>query len=71
MGSGSVGAIMPKKNQPKKKPLQVAFDMGKNAFYRGIFDSPYKKTSFLHKEWQRGFNAGYFENRDQQIKRAN
>jgi len=53
---------MTNKRQAKKKPLQVAFDMGKNAFYRGIFDSPYKKTSFLHKEWQRGWNVGYFEN---------
>ena len=53
---------MSSKKNAKKKPLQVAFQMGYNAFYRGIFDSPYKKTSFLHKEWQRGWNTGYFDN---------
>jgi len=50
------------KRQAKKKPLEVAFDMGQKAFYRGIFDSPYKETSFLHKEWKRGFDSGYFQN---------
>ena len=52
------------KRQAKKKPLQVAFEMGQKAFHRGIFDSPYKETSFLHKEWKRGFNAGFFYNQE-------
>lgn len=51
-----------RKRQAKKRPLEVAFDMGQSAFYRGIFDSPYKTTSFLHKEWKRGFDSGYFQN---------
>ena len=50
------------KRQVKKRPLEVAFDMGQKAFHRGIFDSPYKESSFLHKEWKRGFNTGYFIN---------
>lgn len=45
-----------------KKPLEKAFDMGRNAFRKGIFESPYKKTSVLHKEWERGFNTAYFQN---------
>jgi len=55
---------MIKKKQVKKRPLQVAFEMGQKAFHRGIFKSPYKETSFLHKEWVRGFDAGYFDNRE-------
>lgn len=50
------------KRQAKKKPLEVAFDMGQKAFYRGIFNSPYKESSFLHKEWKRGFDTGFFQN---------
>ena len=40
----------------------MAYEMGLNAFYRGIFDSPYKKSSVFHKEWERGFNTSYFAN---------
>lgn len=47
-----------------KNPLTIAFDMGKRAFYKGIFDAPYKEGTVLLKEWHRGFNAGYFENQD-------
>ena len=46
----------------EKSPTKVAFDMGKRAFVKGIFNSPYKKTSVLHREWERGFNSAYFEN---------
>lgn len=45
-----------------KKPLQKAYEMGKNAFYRGIFDSPYRKNSILNKEWERGFDTAFIEN---------
>lgn len=56
------------KRQAKKKPLEVAFDMGQKAFHRGIFDSPYKESSFLHKEWQRGFDTGFFQNQKRWMK---
>ena len=56
------------KKQTKKRPLEVAFDMGQKAFYRGIFNSPYKVTSFLHKEWTRGFNSGFFYNQERLLK---
>lgn len=49
------------KGSANKSPLAVAFDMGRRAFYKGFFDSPYKGGSMLEKEWQRGFNTGYFE----------
>jgi len=56
------------KRQAKKKPLQVAFDMGQKAFHRGIFDSPYKDSSFLHKEWKRGFDTSFFHNQERWTK---
>lgn len=49
------------KGSSNKSPLAVAFDMGRRAFYKGFFDSPYKRESMLEKEWQRGFNTAYFE----------
>ena len=47
----------------EKSPLEEAFEMGQRAFAVGILDSPYKKKSVLHREWQRGFNVAYFYNR--------
>jgi len=47
----------------KKQPTEEAFEMGKRAFLKGIFTSPYKKTSVLHREWERGFNSAYFSNK--------
>jgi|TARA_X000000950_G_scaffold236094_1_gene286777 hypothetical protein len=47
----------------EKSPLEEAFEMGQRAFAVGILDSPYKKKSVLHREWQRGFNVAYFNNR--------
>lgn len=46
----------------EKNPLVIAFEMGKRAFYKGIFDAPYKEGTVLLKEWQRGFNHSYFDN---------
>jgi len=47
---------------PKKKPTDQAYDMGYRAFLKGVFNSPYKVTSILHKEWQRGFDTAYLQN---------
>jgi hypothetical protein len=46
----------------EKNPLTIAYEMGKRAFYKGIFDAPYKEGTVLLKEWQRGFDYSYFEN---------
>ena len=45
-----------------KNKLQVAFEQGKKAFIKGIFESPYSVNSLNHKEWQRGFDSAYLEN---------
>lgn len=46
----------------KKKPTDQAYEMGYKAFLIGVLNSPYKVTSVLHKEWQRGFDAAYLQN---------
>ena len=56
------------KRQVYNKPLEAAYEMGQKAFHRGIFDSPYKESSFLHKEWKRGFNTGFFQNQKRWMK---
>jgi hypothetical protein len=39
-----------------------AYDKGYVAFSYGDFTNPYKKDTFEYKEWERGFNAAYFNN---------
>lgn len=43
-------------------PLSIQFDKGKFAFKKGWLGNPYKPDTVQGKEWQRGFNAAYFEN---------
>lgn len=43
------------------KPLEKAFNLGQRAFLKGIFSSPYGESSFLNKEWKRGFDAKFIE----------
>ena len=38
------------------------FEQGRTAFYKGRITSPYNRDTYNDKEWQRGFNRGYFEN---------
>ena len=38
------------------------YDKGYTAFSYGDFTNPYKKDTFEYKEWERGFNAAYFNN---------
>lgn len=44
------------------KPLEKAFLLGQRAFTKGIFLSPYGESSFLNKEWKRGFDKKFLEN---------
>lgn len=44
-----------------KNQLEIAFEMGMKAFRVNNQDSPYKQGTVLHKEWQRGYDRGYFE----------
>jgi hypothetical protein len=41
---------------------QRAWGEGRASFFRGNFDNPYRRGTLLSKEWERGWNAGYFEN---------
>jgi hypothetical protein len=43
------------------KPLEKAFNLGQRAFLKGIFASPYGESSFLNKEWKRGFDKKFIE----------
>lgn len=54
----------------EKNPLGIAFEMGKRAFYKGVFDAPYKQGTVLLKEWERGFNTAYFENQDKLLSKG-
>jgi hypothetical protein len=39
------------------------YDKGYKAFFYGDFNNPYKADTFEYKEWERGFNAAYFVNK--------
>jgi hypothetical protein len=54
--------MKPSQNTKKARPVEVALDMGKRAFLSGKQNSPYKTSSHLFKEWQRGYNTAYFDN---------
>jgi hypothetical protein len=43
-------------------PLRIQFDQGRNAFYKGWLTNQYEPDTVQGKEWQRGFDRGYFEN---------
>lgn len=45
-------------------PLTIQFDKGRYAFVRGWIANPYSEDDPKGKEWQRGFNAAYFDNLD-------
>lgn len=45
-------------------PLSIQYDKGRYAFTRGWTANPYDPDEAKGKEWQRGFNAAYFDNID-------
>lgn len=47
-----------------KAPLNIQFEQGQNDFKRGRVTSRYKYGSDRHKEWERGFNKAYFDNKE-------
>ena len=50
---------------PFKRPqhlLRVQFEKGYYAFSRGWLTNSYDPTSLAGKEWQRGWDASYFDN---------
>ena len=52
-------------------PLRIQFDEGFRAFIRGILKNPYGEHNVRHKEWQRGWNASYFKNKEKLIGKKN
>jgi hypothetical protein len=48
----------------RSAPLIIQFDKGKFAFKKGWLGNPYDPETDQGKEWQRGFNAAYFERLD-------
>lgn len=42
--------------------LGIQFNKGYYAFSRGWLNNSYDPTSLAGKEWQRGFDAAYFDN---------
>jgi len=50
-------------------PLRIQFDEGHRSFLRGNLKNPYKEDNIRHKEWQRGFNTAYFENKRRRERR--
>lgn len=50
---------------------KYAYAEGHYAFYRGWLECKYNPESTKGKEWQRGFDAAYFENLDEYHRRRN
>lgn len=48
----------------RSAPLSIQFDKGKYAFKKGWLGNPYDPDTAQGQEWQRGFNAAYFERLD-------
>lgn len=47
---------------PPFRGFPQIFGQGYDAFFKGHLNAPYKRGTMKEKEWQRGFNAGYFDN---------
>ena len=45
-------------------PLKIQFEEGQRAFYNGKLKNPYNVNNIRHKEWERGFNSAYFNNKE-------
>jgi len=38
------------------------YEYGRQCFYKGNLNNPFRDGTYKHKEWLRGFNRGYFDN---------
>jgi hypothetical protein len=48
--------------QERPAPLKIQYGQGYYAFTRGWLSNQYDADSTAGKEWQRGFDAAYFDN---------
>jgi hypothetical protein len=46
----------------RSAPLRIQFEQGYKAFRHGWLVNQYEPSSVAGKEWQRGFDRGYFDN---------
>jgi len=54
----------------RRAPLKIQFQQGYYAFLKGWLVNQYELVSVQGQEWQRGWNAGYFEQLDHITKKA-
>jgi hypothetical protein len=52
------------KKKVRNPPLSIQVDKGRYAFKKGWLGNPYDPDTAQGKEWQRGFDAAYFEHLD-------
>jgi hypothetical protein len=49
-------------SRTRSAPLKIQFSKGYQAFRRGFTRNPYQRKDDLQsREWERGFNAAYFD----------
>jgi hypothetical protein len=48
----------------RSAPLKIQYEKGTFAFKKGWIGNPYDRNTAQGKEWQRGFNAAYFDHLD-------
>lgn len=53
---------MQQSKQERSAPLKIQYGQGYYAFSRGWLGNQYPADSMAGKEWQRGFDAAYFDN---------
>ncbi len=73
IGDGEPMKVLNTNLQPKKDrvpPLSIQYDKGRYAFIKGWIMNPYDIDDVKGKEWQRGFNAAYFDNLDKRERYA-
>jgi hypothetical protein len=54
----------------RRAPLKIQFQQGYYAFLKGWLVNQYELVSVQGQEWQRGFDAAYFEQLDHITKKA-
>jgi hypothetical protein len=56
---------IPVKTIDRRPPLKIQLQQGYYAFYKGWLTNQYDASSVQGQEWQRGFDAAYFDNLSQ------
>jgi hypothetical protein len=56
-------------NGERSAPLKIQYGQGAYAFSRGWLRNQYDPDTIQGKEWQRGFDAAFFDNQDRLLQR--